>query len=61
MFQNKTPSRMRMDMVYPVDLLRRLGRWDVEVDNNSLLVAPYHHAGKRFVLAGINLLMGNKR
>jgi hypothetical protein len=40
-----------MDIVYPVDLLRRLGGWNVEVYDNRLLVAPHHDAGKRFVPA----------
>jgi hypothetical protein len=52
---------MWMDIVYPVDLLRRLGGWNVKVDDNSLLVAAHHDAGKRFVLARINLLMGYER
>ena len=50
-----------MDNVDPVDLLRRLGGRNVEVDDNRLLVVPHDDAGKRFVLARINLLVGNER
>ena len=49
-----------MDMVHPVYLLRRLRRWNVEFNNDGLLVIAYD-AAKRFVPARINLLMGNQR
>src|SRR5215213_3897689 len=52
---------VRMDMVYPVNLLRQLGRRDIEIDNDWLLVIAHHDTGERFVLARINLLMGNER
>src|SRR5215216_4566686 len=58
---SRTPSGMLMDMVHPGDLLRRLGRWDVEVYDDRLLVVTYHDAGKRFVPARVDLLMGNER
>jgi hypothetical protein len=50
-----------MDMVYPVDLLRRLGRRNIEIDNDGLLIIADDDTGKRFVLARINLLVGNER
>src|SRR5215212_8474940 len=52
---------MRMDMVYPVDLLWRLSGWNVEINNDRLLIITHHDAGQRFVPARINLLMGNER
>jgi hypothetical protein len=50
-----------MDVVYPVHLLRRLGRRDVEIDNDRLLIIAHDDTAKGFVLARINLLMGNER
>ena len=50
-----------MDMVYPVNFLRRLGRWDIEINHDRLLVIAHDDTGKRFVLARIDLLMGNER
>src|SRR5215213_10444843 len=50
-----------MNMVYPVHLLRRLGRRDIEIDNDRLLVVAHDGTGKRFVLARIDLLMRNER
>ena len=52
---------VRMDMVYPVHLLRRLGRRNIEIDNDRLLVIAHGDTGKWFILACINLLMGNER
>jgi hypothetical protein len=48
-----------MDIVYPMDLFRRLGGWNLEVDDDRFLVVTHHDAGNRFVLARIDLLMGN--
>ena len=48
-------------MVYPVHLLRRLGRRNIEINNDRLLVIAHDDTGKWFVLARINLLMGNER
>ena len=50
---------VRMDVVYPVHLLRRLGRRDIEIDNDRLLVIAHDDTAEGFVLARINLLMGN--
>jgi hypothetical protein len=50
-----------MDVVYPVHLLRRLGRRDIEIDNDRLLVIAYDDTAEGFILASINLLMGNER
>jgi len=50
-----------MDMVYPVHLLRRLGRRNIEINNDRLLVIAHDDTGKWFVLARINLLMGNEQ
>src|SRR5918994_1659953 len=52
---------VRMDMVYPVHLLRRLGSRNIEINNYRLLVIAHDDTGKWFVLARINLLMGNER
>jgi hypothetical protein len=52
---------VRMDVVYPVHLLRRLGRRDIEIDNDRLLVIAYDDTAEGFILASINLLMGNER
>jgi hypothetical protein len=49
---------VRMDMVYPVNLLRRLGRRNIEIDNDRLLIIAHDDAGERFVLARIDLLRG---
>jgi hypothetical protein len=44
-----------MDIVYyPVDLFRRLGGWNVEVNSDRLLVVTHDDAGKRLVLARID-------
>jgi hypothetical protein len=48
-------------MVYPVHLLRRLGRRNIEINNDRLLVIAHGDTGKWFVVARINLLMGNER
>jgi hypothetical protein len=53
--------RVRMDMVYPVDLLRRLGRRNIQIYNDRLLVIAHDDTGKWFVVARIDLLVGNER
>ena len=58
---SRTPSGMLMDVIHPVDLLRRLGRWNVEVDDDRLLVVAHDDAGKGVVLTSIDLLMGDER
>src|SRR5215212_10648777 len=50
-----------MDMVYPMHLLRRLGRRNIEINNDRLLVIAHDDTGKWFALVRINLLMGNER
>ena len=52
---------VRMDMVYPVNFLRRLGRRDIEINHDRLLVITHDDTGKWFVLARIDLLMGSER
>jgi hypothetical protein len=52
---------LRMDVVHPVNLLRRLGRRNLEINYDRLLVTAHDDTGKRFVLARIDLLMGNER
>src|SRR5215207_2697514 len=44
-------SRVRMNVVYPMHLLRRLGRRNIEVHDDWLLVIAHDDAGKRFDLA----------
>ncbi len=50
-----------MGRVDPAYLFRRLHRLNIEVNNDGLLVIAHDDAGERFVLAGINFLMGNER
>jgi hypothetical protein len=50
-----------MGRVDPVYLFRRLHRLNIKVNDDGLLVIAHNDAGERFVLAGINLLMGNER
>ncbi len=52
---------VRMDLVYPVNLLQRLGRRDIEINHDRLLVIAHDDTAKWFVLARIDLLMGNER
>ena len=50
-----------MGRVDPGYLFGPLHRLNIKVNNDGLLVIAHDDAGERFVLAGINLLMGNKR
>ena len=48
-------------MVYPVHLLRRLGRRNIEINNDRLLLIAHDDTAEWFVVARINLLMENER
>jgi hypothetical protein len=50
-----------MDVVYPVHLLRRLGRRNIEINNDRLLLIAHDDTAEWFVVARINLLMENER
>ena len=50
-----------MDRIDPGNLLRRLGRSNVEVDDDRLLAAANEDAAESLVSAGVNLLVGHER
>src|SRR5215210_5655264 len=50
-----------MDVVYPMHLFRRLSRRNIQVNDYRFLVIANHYTGEWFVLARIDLLMGNER
>jgi hypothetical protein len=53
-------SRRRMNIVNPINFLRRLGWRDVQINHDGLLTATHDHAAQWFVAAGVDLLVRYK-
>lgn len=50
-----------MGWINPINFLRLLRHGDIQVHYDRFLITTDHHAHKRFVGPGIDLLMGNER